>query len=144
MERLGSPEGSRVTVPLLAGGISLKPLNKLDGNLFGVYNSFYKNNRGVEACVAPLVIEELFFLINMLGTREGHDDRLLQPAWRFSVPTAMFVLGKEMGEVARVAQKVRGHVIHRGLLKIPSDLVCIIESIRDMSVDISRRKASRR
>jgi hypothetical protein len=28
-------------------------------------------------------------------------------------------------------------------VKIPSDLVCIIESIRDMSVDISCRKASR-
>jgi hypothetical protein len=90
-------------VPLLAGGISLKPLNKLDGNLFRVHNSFYKNNQGVEACVALLVIGELFFLINMLGTHEGHNDRLLQPAWRFSVLTAMFVLGKEMGEVARVA-----------------------------------------
>jgi hypothetical protein len=29
-------------------------------------------------------------------------------------------------------------------VKIPSDLVRIIESIRDMSVDISRRKASKR
>ncbi len=29
------------------------------------------------------------------------------------------------------------HIIHRALVKIPSDLICIIESIRDMSVDIS-------
>jgi hypothetical protein len=56
----------------------------------------------------------------------------------------MFVLGKEKGELARVAQEVQGHVIHRALVKIPSDLVRIIESIRDMSVDISRRKTSRR
>ncbi len=56
----------------------------------------------------------------------------------------MFVLGKEKGELARVAQEVQGHVIHRALVKIPSDLVRIIESIRDMSVDISRRKASKR
>jgi hypothetical protein len=32
------------------------------------------------------------------------------------------------------------HIIHRALVKIPSDLICIIESIRDMSVDISCRK----
>jgi hypothetical protein len=32
------------------------------------------------------------------------------------------------------------HIIHRALVKIPSDLICIIESIRDMSVDISSRK----
>jgi hypothetical protein len=32
------------------------------------------------------------------------------------------------------------HIIHRALVKIPSDLFCIIESIRDMSVDISYRK----
>jgi hypothetical protein len=80
----------------------------------------------------------------MLGIDEGHNDKLLQPACRFSILAAMFVLGKEKGELARVAQEVQGHVIHRALVKIPSDLVCIIESIRDMSVDISRRKASRR
>jgi len=80
----------------------------------------------------------------MLGTDEGHNDRLLQPACRFSVLVAMFVLGKEKSELAKVAQEVQGHVIHMALVKIPSDLVCIIESIRDMSVDISRRKASRR
>jgi len=80
----------------------------------------------------------------MLGTHEGHNDRLLQPACRFSVLAAMFVLGKEKGKLARVAEEVRGHVIHRALVKIPSDFVCIIESIRDMFVDISHRKASRR
>ncbi len=32
------------------------------------------------------------------------------------------------------------HIIHRALVKIASDLICIIESIRDMSVDISCRK----
>jgi hypothetical protein len=32
------------------------------------------------------------------------------------------------------------HIIHRALVKIPSGLICIIESIRDMSVDISCRK----
>ncbi len=32
------------------------------------------------------------------------------------------------------------HIIHRALVKIPSDLICIIESIRDMSADISYRK----
>jgi hypothetical protein len=32
------------------------------------------------------------------------------------------------------------YIIHRALVKIPSDLICIIESIRDMSVDISCRK----
>jgi hypothetical protein len=80
----------------------------------------------------------------MLGTHEGHNDTLLQPACRFSVLATMFVLGKEKGELARVAQEVQGHVIRRALVKIPSDLVCIIESIRGMSVDISRRKASRR
>jgi len=29
------------------------------------------------------------------------------------------------------------HIIHRALVKIPSDFICIIESFRDMSVDIS-------
>jgi hypothetical protein len=36
--RLGSPKGSQVTMPLLAGGISLKPFNKLDGNLAHLYH----------------------------------------------------------------------------------------------------------
>jgi hypothetical protein len=80
----------------------------------------------------------------MLGTNEGHNDRLLQLACHFSVLATMFVLGKEKGELARVTQEVQGHVIHRALVKIPSDLVSIIESIRDMSVDISRRKTSKR
>ncbi len=80
----------------------------------------------------------------MLGIDEGHNDKLLQPACRFSILAAMFVLGKEKGELARVAQEVQGHVIHRALVKIPSDLVCIIESIKNMYVDICRRKASKR
>jgi hypothetical protein len=80
----------------------------------------------------------------MLGTNEGHNDRLLQPACRFSILATIFILGKEKGELARVAQEVQGHLIHRALVKIPSDLVCIIESIRDMFVDINCRKASRR
>jgi hypothetical protein len=129
-------------VPLLAGGISLKPLNKLDGNLFGIHNSFIKTIKALRL-VLPCYWG-MFFLINMLGTHEGHNDRLLQLACRFSVLAAMFVLGKERGELARVAQEVQGHVIRRALVKIPSDLVCIIESIRGMSVDISRRKTSRR
>jgi hypothetical protein len=37
-------------------------------------------------------------------------------------------LGKEKGELARVAQEVQGHVIHRALVKIPSNFVCIIEA----------------
>jgi hypothetical protein len=32
------------------------------------------------------------------------------------------------------------HIIHRALVKIHSDLICIIESIRDMSPDMSCRK----
>ncbi len=31
---------------------------------------------------------------------------------------------------ARVAEEVQDHIIHRALVKIPSDLICIIESIR--------------
>jgi hypothetical protein len=52
------------------------------------------------------VIGELFFLINMLGTNKGHNDRLLQPTCRFSVLAAIFILGKEKGELARIAQEV--------------------------------------
>jgi hypothetical protein len=79
----------------------------------------------------------------MLSIDKGHNDRLLQPTCRFLVLTTIFILGKEKGELARVAQEIQDHIIHRALVKIPSDLVCIIESIRDMSVDISCRKASR-
>jgi len=79
----------------------------------------------------------------MLGTDKGHNDKLLQPTCCFSVPATIFILGKEKGELAKVAQEIQDHIIHKALVKIPSDLVCIIESIRDMSVDISCRKASR-
>ncbi len=50
------------------------------------------------------------------------------------------------GEKKRVSQSCRrslslmDHIIHRALVKIPSDVICIIESIRDMSVDITCRK----
>jgi len=33
------------------------------------------------------------FLINMLGTNKGHNDRLLQPTWLFSL-AAIFILEK--------------------------------------------------
>jgi hypothetical protein len=46
----------------------------------------------------------------MLGTNEGHNDKFLQLACRFSVLAAMFVLGKEKGELARVAQEVQVQV----------------------------------
>jgi hypothetical protein len=97
---------------------------------------FYKDNQGIEASVALLLGN--CFLINMLGTIKGHNDRLLQPTCRFSL-AAIFILEKEK-RWARVAQEVQDHIIHRALVKIPSDLICIIESIRHMSVDISCRK----
>jgi len=74
----------------------------------------------------------------MLGTNKGHNDRLLQPTCRFTLAT-IFILGKKK-RWARVAQEVQDHIIHRALVKIPSDLICIIKSIRDMCVDISCRK----
>jgi hypothetical protein len=52
----------------------------------------YKNNQGIEASVALLLGN--WFLINMLGTNKGHNDRLLQPTCRFSL-AAIFILGKE-------------------------------------------------
>jgi len=97
---------------------------------------FYENNQGIEASVALLLGN--CFLINMLGTNKGHNDRLLQPTCRFSL-AAIFIWGKKK-RWARVAQEVQDRIIHRALVKIPSDLICIIESIRDMSVDISCRK----
>jgi hypothetical protein len=53
---------------------------------------FYKNNQGIEASVALLLGN--CFLINMLGTNKGHNDRLLQPTCRFSL-AAIFILGKK-------------------------------------------------
>ncbi len=97
---------------------------------------FYKNNQGIEASVTLLLGN--CFKINMLGTIKGHNDRLLQPTCRFSL-AAIFILG-EKKRWARVAQEVQDHIIHMALVKIPSDLICIIKSIRDMSVDISCRK----
>jgi hypothetical protein len=79
----------------------------------------------------------------MLGIDKGHNDKLLQPTCCFSVPATIFILGKEKGELAKVAQEIQDHIIHKALVKIPSDLVCIIESIRDMSMDISCKKVSR-
>jgi hypothetical protein len=101
-----------------------------------VHNFFIKNNQGIEASVALLLGN--CFLINMLGTNRGHNERLLQPTCQFSL-AAIFILGKKK-RWARVAQEVQDHIIHRALVKIPSDLICIIESIRDMSVDISCSK----
>jgi hypothetical protein len=49
--RLGLPKGSQVTVPLLADGISLKLLNKLDENLFRVHNSFIKTIKALRLVV---------------------------------------------------------------------------------------------
>ncbi len=97
---------------------------------------FYKNNQGIEASVAMLLGN--CFLINMLGTNKGHNERLLQPTCRFSL-AAIFISGKKKGW-PRIAQEIQDHIIHRALVKILSDLICIIESIRDMSVDISCRK----
>jgi hypothetical protein len=76
----------------------------------------------------------------MLGTNKGHNDRLLQPTCRFSL-AAIFILGekKKKGEL-ELHKKSQDHIIHRALVKIPSNLICIIKSIRDMSVDISCRK----
>jgi hypothetical protein len=49
--------------------------------------------------------------------------------------------GKKKGELElHKKSNLMDHIIHRALVKIPSDLICIIESIRDMSVDISYRK----
>ncbi len=58
--RLGSPKGSQVTVPLLADGISLKLLNKLDGNLFRVHNSFIKTIKALRL-VLPCYWGIVFF-----------------------------------------------------------------------------------
>jgi hypothetical protein len=88
---------------------------------------FYKNNQGIEASIALLLGN--CFLINMLGTNKGHND----------LTSSNIYFGK-VKRWARVAQEVQDHIIHRALVKISSDLICIIESIRDMSVDISCRK----
>jgi hypothetical protein len=53
---------------------------------------FYKNNQGIEASVALLLGN--CFLINMLGTNKGHNDKLLQPTCRFSL-VAIFILEKK-------------------------------------------------
>ncbi len=58
--RLGSPKGFQVTVPLSADGISLKPLNKLDGNLFRVHNSFIKTIKALRL-VLPCYWGIVFF-----------------------------------------------------------------------------------
>jgi hypothetical protein len=73
----------------------------------------------------------------MLGINKGHNDKLLQPIRQFSL-TEIFILEKKRW--ARVAQEVQNHILHRALVKIPSNLICIIESIKDMSMDISCRK----
>jgi hypothetical protein len=57
---LGSPKGSQVTVPLLADGISLKLLNKLDRNLFRVHNSFIKTIKALRL-VLPCYWGIIFF-----------------------------------------------------------------------------------
>jgi hypothetical protein len=60
-----------------------------------VYQSpqfFYKSNQGIETSVAMLLGN--CFLINMLGTNKGHNDRLLQPTCSFSL-AAIFILGKK-------------------------------------------------
>jgi hypothetical protein len=77
----------------------------------------------------------------MLGTNKGHNDRLLQPTCWFSLAAIFILGGKKKGELElHKKSKLDGPQIHRALAKIPSDLICIIESIRDMSVDISCRK----
>jgi hypothetical protein len=96
---------------------------------------FYKNNQGIEASVALLLGD--FLKINMLGTNKRHNDKLLQPTCQFSL-VVIFILEKK--KWARVAQEGQDHIIHRALVKIPSDLICIIESIRDMYVDMSCKK----
>jgi hypothetical protein len=53
---------------------------------------FYRNNQGIEASVAPLLGN--CFLINMLGTNKGHNDRLLQPTCQFSL-ASIFILEKK-------------------------------------------------
>jgi hypothetical protein len=59
----------------------------------GLQTSFFnKNIQGIEASVALLLGN--FFLINMLGTNKGHNDRLLQPTCRFSL-AAIFILEKK-------------------------------------------------
>jgi hypothetical protein len=57
---------------------------------FRVHNFYNKNNKGNEASVAMLLGN--CFIKNMLGTDEGHNDRLLQPTYRFSI-AAIFNLG---------------------------------------------------
>ncbi len=74
----------------------------------------------------------------MLGTYKGHNDRLLQPICRFSL-AAIFILGKKkrVSWSCTRSPSLMDHIIHRALVKIPSDLICIIESFRDMSMNIS-------
>jgi hypothetical protein len=111
----------------------------LDGNLkkfLRVHNFFMKTIKALRL-VLPCYQGNCFLII-ILGTNKGHNDRQLQPTCRFSL-AAIFIWGKKK-RWARVAQEVQDHIIHRALVKIPSDLICIIESIRDMSVGISCRK----
>jgi hypothetical protein len=74
----------------------------------------------------------------MLGTNKRHTDRLLRPTCRFSL-AAIFILGKKkrVSSSCTRSPMLMDHIIHRALVKIPSDLICIIESFRDMSVEIS-------
>jgi hypothetical protein len=57
---------------------------------------FYKNNQGIEASVALLL--GIFFLINMLGTNKGDNDKLLQHIRWFSL-AAIFILEKKKSEL---------------------------------------------
>jgi hypothetical protein len=54
----------------------------------------------------------------MFGTNKGHNDRFLQPKCRFSLAT-IFVLGKEKGELARVAQEIQDHINSQGFCENP-------------------------
>ncbi len=111
----------------------------LDGNLkkfLRVHNFFIKTIKALRL-VLPCYWG-IDVLINMLDTNKGHNDRLLQPKCLFSL-AAIFILGKtKKGELESCTRSpsLMDHIIHRAVVKIPSDLTCIIESIRDMSVDI--------
>jgi phosphoribosylaminoimidazole carboxylase (NCAIR synthetase) len=69
--------------------------------------------QGIEASVALLLGN--CFLINILGTNKGHNDRLSQPTSQFSL-AAIFIMGKKKKREARIAQEVQDHIKFIGLL----------------------------